>query len=135
MRTIIGMVAGLDARAKTLTVVSTRRADGRTRTRMSTVPWSGATDFRRKGLRNARSTPERIKLGMNVVITLDGGSRAATVWHPLVSGVLQLSAAECKNLGGTVSSDSDCPSINGTRRRCTTGGGTLCIDELSPNPR
>ena len=130
MRAILGKVAALDARTKTLTVSVVQRSGGRDRTKKFEVSWSRNTAFASKGKRKVQSSPEKIRPGMNVIVQLEGaGGRADVVWHePVRSGVIALTATECKLLGGKVVTDYACPGEGGLKR-CNTAGGTMCVTE------
>jgi hypothetical protein len=139
MDTVIGKVTAVDARTKSFTVTAVLRGpSGKDRNRKFDVQWSRDTAFVSKGKTKRQSSAEKIKTGMNVVVQREGPKgRAHVVWHEPSSGTIALTASECKNLGGTLSTDIDCPNvrvhdtINYSRRRCTTKGGSMCVNEES----
>jgi hypothetical protein len=140
MKTILGKVTSLDVATKTFTVTSvTGRAGGRTRTKKFEVSWSGDSSFLTKGRRKLRSSPGRIRIGMNVIVQLPRLDRPIdTVWLPPGDGTIYLTVRECRDLGGEVVSDGSCPElgaqpdVNSVRKRCKiTGHGSSCITVLA----
>src|SRR5215472_14920440 len=129
MMTIIGSVEEVHGGTKSFSVSAVVRGrGGREVEKTFKVFWSDNTTFFSKGRRRTPSQANKIRPGTRRVLTArttSSGSLVATeVWHPTTGGVLALTASECKNLGGTVSDDQDCPM---TKKRCTTVGGSMCI--------
>lgn len=135
MKTIIGTVEAVQPGARSVTVSAIVQGPGGRVARTFRVAWSGSTSFFSKSRRRTRSNADKLRAGSRVVLIArpgPGGKLLATeVWHPTGSGVLELTASECRNLGGTVTNDGECPQLGG-KRRCKTAGGSMCITEYDP---
>ena len=134
MDTIVGRVIRVDRSGRSFTVVSTTHGrGGAITTKKHTVNLGRETAFISKGKRKVKSSAAKLRPGVDIIARLGPSSsgeglRAYEVWHQTTSGgAVYLTAAECKNLGGTVETDTDC----GFEKRCKTAGGSMCIDEVS----
>jgi hypothetical protein len=121
MEPIFGKVTALDPSTKTLAISApATEPSGEVRTQDIEVPFSEDTAFKSKRKRAWGSKPERVKPGMDVIVQREGpGAPADEVWHtpvigPITVGPIKLTIAECKNLGGTVEEDRQCPNIGGS---------------------
>jgi hypothetical protein len=147
MKAIIGTVTAVNDRAKTFTVSVETKQRGREISKQFNISSSTRTAFIRKGKRKVRSSLEKMRVGMSVIVGLEDGVALAgprlpaiEVWHPPIrpsSGTkgIPLTRTECKNLGGKLEKDSSCPStepadvLSEWRVRCRTAAGSMCVDE------
>ena len=137
MKAVIGKVQSVDQQNKSFTVSATARARGKDVTKQFDVGWTAQTNFKSKGKRPASSDPSKIKPGVDVIAHIDtaqaGGLVAGEVWHPPSRGGIFLTSGECKDLGGTVVQDWDCPALYkgaASGLRCVCPGGSRCINQV-----
>lgn len=150
MKAIVGTVTAVDDRRNAFTVSVATKRRGREIAREFNISTSRGTAFVRKGKREASSSLEKMRRGMQVIVQLEdavalSGDRlpASGVWHPPIrpsNGTkgIPLTRRECGNLGGKLEIDPNCPETTpaegglpaSNRVRCRmAGGASMCVDE------
>lgn len=135
---IIGRISSMLPQGSGFVVTTSTAAKGGTRS--VKVEWSLQTVITLKGKNKVAGSKTSAKVGDEVIlrgrIDPHGTLAPAFVWLPPIGGPVELTASECKDLGGTLATDADCKSVvnqemNGLdRRRCTmANGSSRCVDE------
>ena len=127
---VIGKVTSVNPGAKVFKVASVLKgADGKEMSKQVDVRWSDRTQFIWKTKEKRVAAPSDLKVGTQVVVRTKaqaGGKLVATeVWVQPLTGSIDLTASECRDLGGTITLDTGCAKA----QRCTVPSGSRCIDE------
>ena len=127
---VIGKVISVNPAAKTFKVAwATGGTDGKSvGSKEAVVRLSDQTKLTLKAKSPKKAALADIKVGQEVVVRTNAQQGdmivASAVWIQPVTESLDLTASECRDLGGTITKSKEC----GGRQRCAVPTGSRCID-------